>query len=251
MQIEINEHITKSNPWVTLSISNNQENVGFHKFEGVNCDAELEQYLKSKSDVVKNCTELNFYRTNRDLSILSQFKSLTVLSVRGGKVELKIGNIDHLEKLNTIYINDQSNPANLKGIESLNSLEKLYIGDFSFGKPVVLMTMDYLIESKSIKELFFSNAVVGFNELKKLISMKNLEDITLSQKYEFEQFAELSVILPNVRSRELKPWQNCLTEKGDIKINGKRKPYLDSKLHSDRIKKYEKQFKELQMKYAV
>lgn len=251
MEIEINENITKSNPWITIRFSSNIKTQMVNKFEGVNCFSELENFLTQESKIIKDCTSLKFFRRSQDLSILSYFKSLEILSIRGGKTELQFGRINHLTNLKKIHINEQSKPTNLKGIEKCKSIEHLYIGDFTFGKPVKLATTEYLAKNKSLKELFFSNTEIEFNELKKLKSMKNLKHLTLNQKYEFEEFAELSVLLPNVKSNEFKPWQNYLSEKGDIKINGKRKPILDSNKHKSKIEKYEKEFTKLQMKYAI
>lgn len=252
MKVEINENIGKTVKWITLSITNakKEENV-FAKFEGLNCLQLFEITFKENLKNIELAKHLNYNITNLGLSYLNNFKSLEVLNIRGGRISLSFPNMLDLKCLRTIYINDQSQSSEFIGIDSAPNLKNLYIGDFTFGKSISIIHFDNIVKIKNLTSLILSNIQIEFKELRKLKLSSSLIELTLNQKFEFEEFAELSVLLPNVQSNELRPWQYCKSNKGDVKVNGKRKPFLDSQLDSEKILRYENEFIELKGKYAI
>lgn len=249
MRVEINENINKTKKWVTLKMSEKDEILSFEKFEGRNCMQELEQVLEKLSIQLKQADGLDYYIKNQGLQYLSYFPSIETLNIIGGRQLLYFPKTDELKELKVVHINQQSHPTELKGIANHQTLTRLYIGDFTFGKPIQLTGLDEIVKLNNLEELFLSNVRLDFEELYKLRTIRSLKKLTLNQRYRFEEFAELSVLLPNLESKELKPWQSCITDNGDIKINGKRKPYLDSKIDQEKIEEYERQFEMVRKKY--
>lgn len=252
MNIEINENIGKTVKWITLSITHAvKEEDLFYKFEGQNCLMEFEKILIKNINNIEIAEQLSYYPTNLGLKFLNRFKSIETLNIRGGKGVLCFPSMNNLEKLKTIHINNQNKPTELNGLQTAQKLENLYIGDFTFGRAIEILNINAIVATKCLTKLMLSNVKVDFEELCKLKFALNLRSLTLNQKFKFEEFAELSVLLPKVKSNELKAWQPNGCNKGEIKINGRRKPYLNSKLNNLEIISYEQEFEALKKRYAM
>jgi len=59
----------------------------------------------------------------------------------------------------------------------------------------------------------------------------------------------LSVKLVNVRSNELHPYQHCETSRGNVKVNGKKMPYLNLPKDQAKLEKFITSFQALKVKY--
>ena len=250
MKAQINENISKSQNWITLILSEEDSIVFSERFEGNNCLSNFKDCLANQSQKLELVTKISCYRTNHDLNYLQHFPNIELLDVRGGKSQLIFPNLKHYKSLTQIHINEQGKPTNLENINTAKQLKRILIGDFTFGKPVEISDFHNLLLCPNVKSLFFSNAKYPENQLSTLTQMKTLKLLTLNQKHEFRKLAELSVILSNLECQELKAWQTCQSLNGDIKINGKRKPYLNSKTDKERIRKYEIEFENLKKMYA-
>jgi len=250
MKAEIVEHINKSDNWITFTLRKGKSLVLAERFEGDGCDNSLIDFLESEKEILSQVKHISCYRTNKDLEHLKYFPSIECLNVRGGKSELRFPSLDGHIFLEQIHINDQAKETKLFNIDTAIALQRIFIGDFTFGKPVTLSNFDCILLCPKLESLYFSNAKFEEHELSKLTQLKTLTRLTLNQKYEVQKLAELSVLLPNIECEELKPWQKCESSNGDIKINGKRRPYLNSKADQKRIRKYEIEFERLQKIYA-
>ena len=117
-----------------MSIDN--EILVFEKVDIPNCVVKFDSLFKTFRHEIAKSTHLDYFITSQGLSFLNRFESLSVLNIRGGNKPLVFPDLKNLKNLNTVYINDQSQITELIGIDSSNSIEKLVIGNFTFGKPI-------------------------------------------------------------------------------------------------------------------
>ena len=96
-----------------------------------------------------------------------------------------------------------------------------------------------------------SNIKLKDESLEPIASLRNLEELHLSNQFPTEEFAKLSVKIPQTKCDYFQSFvhlENPIDGK-DIMVIGKRKPILNSIKDSEKLRKYEKQFQTLQMKY--
>jgi len=170
-----------------------------------------------------------------------------------GSGNLDFPDLSMLKKLTNISINRQSKAPNLTKLKTVPKLRTLEIGVFPPLSPLPLNNLDDIVQCKSLETLTFGNVKLSNLKLNKLSEMKHLKFLNLPQNVDVDTLAFLSTRLTNTKSGELKAWQKLRKpwNKNDIKINGKRRPYLSLANDQEKIKKYELQFNKLVQKYAV
>jgi hypothetical protein len=248
MKAQINENIAKSKQWLTLTISHKDEIVFYKRFDGQNCYEEFLSHLKLSPATLATVEHLSCYRNTDKIDYINKFFNINTLDIRGGRKELIFPNLTKNECIKRIFINDQLKPTKLLNISTAKKLEEIFIGDFTFGKPVEIVDFNEILSCSNLKNLNLSNAKFEVEDLKKLKDLKSLAHLSINQKFDVKDLAKLSKILTNVECNELRAWQSCETPFGDVKINGKRMPYLNSLTDKERIKMYEIEFERLKNK---
>ena len=249
MKAIINEYISKKSGWLTFSLMKGEDIVVSTKFEGLDSFQYLMEYLDTSDLDLKAIDWVNCDCKGKGLDYLVKFENIKTVAIQGFSESI-LPDLSKLKKLETIHFNQTRGQLTLTNLSSSQSIKKLYFGDFTFGKAVEIRDFNEILKCKSLEELFLSNANFPETELDKLKHLKTLKKLTINQKYSFERLAELSIILSDIECNEFRAWSPCDSSFGDVKINGKRKPYLNSKIDRDKIKKYELEFEELKKNYA-
>lgn len=247
MEAEIIENVGKVKKEFRISINSAKNNIESREFLGDTIWIQLDKFFKQKSNIISQVKTIRVFNRFHDIDYISKFINVENISIKA-IYSPTFSKLNKLLKVKSISLN-QSKPTKLKGISLIPNLKELRLGDFSFGKPFELIGTDEIINCKNIETLFISNVKIHDKEIRKLSAMKNLKILTLFQQIEVDTLAYLSVHLPNTISNELKAWQKCSCSNGDIKINGKRRPYLWKSKDKDKILKYESEFNKLRNKY--
>jgi hypothetical protein len=102
-----------------------------------------------------------------------------------------------------------------------------------------------------LEELALTNLRVESGGLRPLAKCRSLKTLVLSNQFDTEDYAYLSVALPQVQCRSFAPWVRVNHSNGnDTMITGRRKPFLNSKTEASKVAAYEEAFKRLQRQFA-
>lgn len=233
-------------------MQDDKSSVDTYNFSGEDIISELHELEKEKSELFKQIIKANIYTKFDVFEYLKLFPNLELISVSGSTV-LDLSGLSTLKKLTKVYIDRFSKPTNLIGINAIPNLKELWIGTFTFNGPVIIKSFDEIIKCSQLEKLGLSYSKFAEQELKRIVGLKKLKELIIHQKIETKTLAFLAVKLPQVVSSELKAWQHVQNriDGKNIKINGKRKPYLREKEDAKKIRKYEIEFDKLKMEYAL
>ena len=151
----------------------------------------------------------------------------------------------NLLNLEEIHINGQGKPSSYEKLNTALNLRNLYIGDWSISTQVKVASFNVILKCKSLTKLYLSHFKIVEGSVRELASLTSLQELTLPQNISVEDLAYLSVKMPSVSSEELKAYQECNSTQGNVKVNGKRMPYLDKERDKQKIQKYEADFEKL------
>lgn len=114
-----------------------------------------------------------------------------------------------------------------------------------------LNTLQPLRYLNNLKHLGLFNIKVKDESLEPLSDLKGLKELEISNQFPTEEYARLSVALPNTKCDSFEPFifLSSPIEDKDVMVVGKRKPFLNSKADQKKLQKYEEQFKSYQSKY--
>lgn len=113
------------------------------------------------------------------------------------------------------------------------------------------LKLDNLEPLKHLHHLVYlglSHIKVLDDSLWPISELRGLKELLISNQFPTEEFAKLSVALPNTKCDKFSAFVRLpsLADGSDIMVIGKRKPFLNSKKDSSRMKKYEDRFRVLQ-----
>ena len=185
-----------------------------------------------------------------DLSLISLLTNLEILALEWNSKASTLWDLSKNEKLKALSIKDFSK---LIDITSLQKSKRLKLLDLSGGdsNPLKLNNLESLESLSDLKYLGLSNIKVQDESLQPISKLKGLQELEISNEFPTEEYARLSITLPNVKCAHFKPYIFLLSPIGDkdTMVVGKRKPFLNSKVDKRRLEKYEEQYKVLQSKY--
>jgi hypothetical protein len=196
-------------------------------------------------------TFLHFYELRAaDLSPLSEIQQLRNLKIDWNtKVDTldaigQLGNLESLALVNTPKIRDLS---------PLEALSKLVALEYSGGvwTPNRAVSLAPIASLPKLEELALWNLRVESGGLRSLGQCRSLKTLAVSNQFDTEDYAYLSVALPQVKCDYFAPWVRVDMGDGrDTCITGRRKPFLNSKVHTAKIAAHEEAFKQLQKRFA-
>ena len=253
MKATITEFVGKTKQLFGIIVLSDKEEVKLKvNLKGKNIWNQLDQVIEDNINLLSEIKLIELYNRHHPPHYLNHFTKIQKLHIIGS-VKLAFPKFNNHKELSEISINQQSKAPDLSNLKTAPNLKKLEIGVFPPLNPVKINNIEDIILCDSISELTFGNVKLINDDYRALSRMKNLRDLNLPQNIDVETLAYLSVNLPDTASQELRPWQKLaiLYGENDIKINGKRRPFLSMKNDKEKIKKYEDQFRKLQMKYAV
>ena len=253
MKADITEFIGKTNQMFGIIVLSEKEEILLNiHLKGKGIWEQLDQAIEENTDLLTQVTRIKLFNKHYPPLYLNKFTNLQKLYITGSG-KLAFPDLNSLKTLSEISINQQSKAPELTNLRTATNLNKLEIGVFPPLNPVKINSIEDITSCDSISELTFGNVKLMNDDFRALSRMKNLRKLSLPQNIDVDTLAYLSVKLHKTESEELKPWQKLamLYGENDIKINGKRRPFLSTKNDKEKIQKYEDQFSKLQMKYAV
>lgn len=250
MELVINENFKKKEGWAQVSLCNKKPRTTteFWNFEGAYAFDQFEEMIKIVSSN-KAINSLELCCQALQPSYANYFENVEEINFVYCKVQLNLNSFSELLKLNSLTINQHSKSLDFNGISCFKSLTELIVGDFSPAGPIPVRTLDEVIKCTNLSVLMLGNVKMESSEIRKLTKLKPLKEIALSQLFDVEDLAYLRAKMPHVRSNELQAWQDYLREPDMVKINGKKRPYLNKNNDKLRIIKYEEEFESLIEKY--
>lgn len=210
-----------------------------------------EKTIERLCDMVRAPT-LNFYEMRvADLSPLTKFVDLQHLSIRWNTKVTDLSPLAELTQLRTLVLEDVPKVDDLTPLASLRELIGL---DFSGGiwNKNRALTLDPIAALPKLLDLHLTNLAVSNDGLRPLAGCKQLRRLRLSNQFPTEDYAYLSVHLPDVECEMFAPYVplECPIGDNDVMVVGKRRPFLNSKRDIDKMARYAERFQKHQEEFA-
>lgn len=193
-----------------------------------------------------------YYMRVPDLSVLEKLNNLEELKLQSNTKPESLWDISKNHKLKVLYIEDFKRLVDFSNLESCCNLEALSICGPTFsGPPIKLEDVSFLKKLNGLVYLEFCCVKLKNESLLPISFLENLKELRISNYFPTEEYARLSVLLPNTECSQFKSYTfvSQLYDGKDVMLTGKRKPFLNSKEDWQKIEKYDQQFKEFQSKY--
>jgi hypothetical protein len=182
-----------------------------------------------------------------DLSVISSLTNIEVLGLEWNTKTKSLWDLSKNTCLKSLSIKDFSKLIDINPLQNNKSLEIL---DLSGGQSnsLKLNSLEPLRFLSNLKYLGLSNINVLDESLEPISNIKGLQELEVSNQFSTEEFARLSVNLPNTKCSHFQPYIYLMSpiDDKDVMIVGKRKPFLNSIVDVKKLQKYEEQFKEVQ-----
>lgn len=185
-----------------------------------------------------------------DLSLISTLKKVEILAFTWNTKAKNLWDITKNPLLKSLFIEDFSKLSNLSSLNNNLKLEYLNLSGGMWNS-LKLDNLKDLSNLNNLRYLGLSNIKTKDESLEPIAFLKNLQVLEISNQFPTEEYARLSVLLPNTKCDYFRPYivlPDPIDDK-DIMVTGKRKPFLNSKDDAKRIQKYKDQFEEFQIKY--
>ncbi|MED5224625.1 leucine-rich repeat domain-containing protein [Bacillus safensis] len=185
-----------------------------------------------------------------DLSIISSLKDVEVLALEWNTKAQSLWDLSKNTFLKTLSITDFSKLNDIAPLQKKTDLEWLELSGGLFNS-LNLNTLQPLRYLKNLTYLCLSNIKVKDESLEPISKLVGLKELEISNQFPIEEYARLSVTLPNTKCDRFAPYiflSSPIVDK-DVMVIGKRKPKLNSKVDGAKLQKYEEQFKAYQEKY--
>ncbi|HJU68326.1 MAG TPA: leucine-rich repeat domain-containing protein [Gemmatimonadaceae bacterium] len=185
----------------------------------------------------------------RDLVVLHGMARLRHLKIHWNTKLTDLSGISGLSRLETLALIDTPKVRDLSPLEPLAHLAALeYSGGIWSSQHAI--SLEPVARLPKLEELVLTNLKVESGGLRPLAHCKALKTLTLSNQFETEEYAYLSVALPDVECAAFRPWiRTSLPDGRDTMITGRRKPFLSSATDAARIAAYEEAFRKLQSRF--
>jgi hypothetical protein len=194
---------------------------------------------------------LRFYELRAArLEPLSQIQRLRHLKIEWDTKLRELDAIAALENLETLIVIDTPKVRDLSPLKALTHLAALEYSGGIWNKQHA-DSLEPLASLPKLEELVLTNLRVQSGGLTPLARCRSLRTLRLSNQFDTEDYAFLSVALPQVQCDSFHPWVPVeLSNGADTMITGRRKPFLNSSTDGARIAAYERAFRALQAKFA-
>jgi hypothetical protein len=182
-----------------------------------------------------------------DLSVISSLTNVEVLGLEWNTKANSLWNLTNNTSLKSLSIKDFSKLNDISPLQNNKSLEILELSGGETNQ-LKLDNLESLRTLRNLKYLGFSNIKVQDESLEPISDIKELQELAISNQFPTEEYARLSVKLPNTKCKHFQPFIYLLSpiDDADVMVVGKRKPFLNSKVDVKRLQKYEEQFKAFQ-----
>ncbi len=239
-----------------LSIQGNTQNIrrlhDLDRLERLNVYKVRQNELNEILKYVK-VSSLKVYGVQaHDLSGFESLDSLISLDINWNTKAEKLWDISKNHNLKSLSILDFSKLHDLSQLNGVTSINQLTLGGGIWNK-LTLNSLQPISTMCNLQVLDLSNfRIVADAEILQPIGMlTQLRELKLSNQFPTEEYARLSVKLPNTKCEKFKAYQilsNGFDDK-DVMVTGSRKPFLNLEKDIDKLQKYEIMFKKLQEKW--
>ena len=181
-----------------------------------------------------------------DLSSLTRLRRLQALEIMWNTRVSDIGFLRELPALRLLGISDCVKVRDLSPIAALRALEVLDLsgGMWSVFKPETLAPLAGL---DKLWGLSMTNIRVADQSLEPVANLKGLRKLELSNQFPTQEYARLSVALPDTECAHFEPYFAVFHGRGEtVMVTGKGKPVLTLPRDQERLDKYVAQFRALQ-----
>jgi hypothetical protein len=253
LNASITEIVGKTRKDLTIDFREDSKSIKpteYAKFSGESVWNDFEEYYQKNVDRFRDTIQLSIYAQFNDIAYLAKFPNVKKVWIQGSRIPLGFPDMQNMVNLEEIHINGQSKPSSYEKLNTALNLRNLYIGDWSLPTPVKVASFEVILKCKSLTKLYLSHFQIVEGSVRELVSLTSLQELTLPQNISVEDLAYLSVKMPSVSSKELKAYQECDSTQGNVKVNGKRMPYLDKEKDKKKIQKYEADFEKLKKLFA-
>ncbi|MHA6484103.1 leucine-rich repeat domain-containing protein [Paenibacillus sp. strain BS8-2] len=199
-----------------------------------------------------NVKSITFYEFRvEDLSPLESLVNVENLSLTWNTKAIGLWNTGMNTQLKQLTLSDFSK---LKSIEQLRLGKSLEVLELSGGiwNTLKIDSLKPLSELERLMQLTLTNIKVNDQSLEPLLNLSHLEVLVLSNQFPVEEYAKLSVGLPETECELFKPYTMLVSpiEDKDVMITGKGKPFLNSITDAIKIKSFETKFQKLQEQFS-
>ncbi|CRK84579.1 leucine-rich repeat domain-containing protein [Neobacillus massiliamazoniensis] len=162
-----------------------------------------------------------------DLSALERLENVEKLYLCWNPKATKLWDMSKNPNLKYLSIEDFKRLNQIDPIESCSYLEELNLSG-GIWNTLIINTLSPIKNLQSLKILGLSNIKLKDESLEPISYLKNLLELELSNQFPTEEFARLSVVLPQTKCEYFQPFVklNDPIDGKDIMVIGKRKPFL-------------------------
>ncbi|MDQ8209781.1 hypothetical protein QEH52_19840 [Coraliomargarita sp. SDUM461003] len=187
-----------------------------------------------------------------NLNALQGLSGIEELSIEWNTKAGSIAPIGELTSLKVLQIQDFTRVHDLTPIQRLSDLITL---DISGGvwNTFKVETLEPLGDLKNLLYLCLANIRVLDQSLEPVSRLTQLQELSISNQFPTEEYARLTANLTNTKCDYFRAFIELKQMLGehDIMVVGKRKPFLNQKKDSDRVKKYQNAFDQLVEKHRA
>lgn len=200
--------------------------------------------------------ELKMYELRAsDLSALSLLTNVRKLELDWNTKATTLWEMEKNLNLRELSINDFSRLHDVSSLKDARTLESLHLSGGMWNR-LNLDTLEPLAYLSTLRELGLGNLTVkDHTQLQPIGNLKDLQMLDISNQFETEEYARLSVMLPDTKCESFRPYRpsSALINVSDLNVMvvGKRKPFLNTKRDAARLQKYSDRFAELQEKFRL
>jgi hypothetical protein len=185
-----------------------------------------------------------------DLSSLELLSGTETIYLCWNTKATKLWDITKNINLKSLSFEDFKRLNSLDSLQQCQTLEELHLSG-GIWNTLNIDTLEPLKQLNNLKYLGLANIRVKDESLEPLSHLPNLQELEISNQFTTEEYARLSVALPDTKCDYFEPYVKLNDSIGgkDIMVIGKRKPFLNSSIDTKKLQKYEDVFKEFQEKY--
>lgn len=187
-----------------------------------------------------------------DISKLAECKDVRELAIHWNSKISDIDPVSCLKSLSALIFEDTPKLYDLSRITECKELKY-----FEFSGGIITKNkvgnLAPLSALESLRYLRLLNLKVDEGGLKPLGGLVDLVELEVSNQFKTEDYAYLSICLPNTSCSHFAPYvflPNPLNDK-NVMVVGARKPFLNPEIDSDKLKKYKNEFLNFQEKFAA
>jgi hypothetical protein len=197
-------------------------------------------------------TAVHFYEMRvSDLSPLKHIGDLNHLAIRWNTKLSDLSPLGALTSLESLILEDTPKAHNLSPLQNCSRLQHIEFSGGIWNKNTAT-NLAPLASLKELRTLTLMNLKIVSGGLRPIVGCKMLQSLTLSNQFATEDYAYLSVALPETKCELFAPYISIPRpiEDNDVMVVGRRKPFLNSSTDKNRLAKYAAQFAELQSQFA-